>query len=647
MPAPGLSAVGSTSTAATVPAVPPGVGIVLGRPAAASRNGTGTWGSANTIAAITGAASVRSASTEREREQDREREREREREELRESHSNTPLHFPPLSSSVSSSNLHSQGQSEDSNSRVPTAVLKRSASSTTNVATLSASTSAASAPAPVVDPTPVASASTVSAATATTTTTTAATVTPVVLAAAGAVKTKPKTAKEIAREAAAEKKAAAAAVRAEKLALAAQSAAATTSADPSSTAPANSASGEGESKSSTTTTTSTAPAIAPTPKLSAKQQMLANKAEKAAKAQAAALAAQEAREAARAAKESAKAAAREHALALHNGGMSKKDLKHANSAGASATTSSASAANTNTNTSETLPPAHDSTLDLSILQQVASPVASMLESPPEYALVQGFNGLSVNSLFPVPVSSLSCSVWSNILRASNEDLSINPYGVLEVPVSELLDLMLPPVDAMLSASPCWPRPLAYYTQGMQAGGVTFSPAGKHLHQRSANDMALLPPMLQMLPSSVTQQQHQQHSQLQGREQEVTLSPAEQAALAQRRSKVTALLQAITTEAEETVAASVASVPALAPPPGVSVPAAAARGPAPGAVRSNGRTAGPAHLPPPPGVTPVVSAASTGAASAGPSAGGAAVGATNMNALRQLFPGVKMSVSTSK
>ena len=627
-PAPGLSASSSAATSSTsVPSVPPGVGVALGRPAAVSRTGTGTWGSANTIAAITGAASIRSASTERERESERERERERERDDFRESHSNTPLHFPPLSSSVSSSNLHSQAQSEETNSRVPTAVLKRSASSTTNVSNLAAA-APAPVPVPVVDPTPP----------ATTTATTAPVSTPVAPA-VGAVKTKPKTAKEIAREAAAEKKAAAAAARAEKVALAAQ-AAATASTDASSAAsapPASSANGEGESKSSTTTTA--VPAIAPTPKLSAKQQMLANKAEKAAKAQAAALAAQEAREAARAAKESAKAAAREHALALHNGGMSKKDLKNA----ANSASSSANAANS----AETLPPAHDSTLDLSILQQVASPVASMLESPPDYTLVQGFNGLSVNSLFPVPVSSLSCSVWSNILRASNEDLSINPYGVLEVPVSELLDLMLPPVDAMLSSSPCWPRPLAYYTQGMQAGGVTFSPAGKHLHQRSVNDMALLPPMLQMLPSSVTQQQHQLHSQQQQRrEPEIALSPAEQAALAQKRSKVAALLQAITTEAEEAEVASTSPIPALAPPPGVSVPSAAARGaagPVPGAVRSNGRTAGPAHLPPPPGVTPAAPATS---ASAGSSAG-AAVGATNMNALRQLFPGVKMSVSSSK
>lgn len=73
------------------------------------------------------------------------------------------------------------------------------------------------------------------------------------------------------------------------------------------------------------------------------------------------------------------------------------------------------------------------------------------------------NGFSKSAVFPVPVSSLSISVWSGILQASpNSDLKLNPYGHLFLPFSELLNLTMPPVDAV-GLSP-WPKPQSYYKQ---------------------------------------------------------------------------------------------------------------------------------------------------------------------------------------
>lgn len=91
-----------------------------------------------------------------------------------------------------------------------------------------------------------------------------------------------------------------------------------------------------------------------------------------------------------------------------------------------------------------------------------------------------FNGLSKSAVFPVPVSSLSISVWSAILESSSDDLHINPFGQLLLPFSELLDLTMPPVDAIGLAQ--WPKPQAYYQQGVRADGTCHAPAKKHSHK---------------------------------------------------------------------------------------------------------------------------------------------------------------------
>jgi hypothetical protein len=60
----------------------------------------------------------------------------------------------------------------------------------------------------------------------------------------------------------------------------------------------------------------------------------------------------------------------------------------------------------------------------------------------------GFNGLTVNAVFPVPVSSLKITVWAVVLKDHPQpNLSINPFGQVLFPFSELLNLTLPPVDA--------------------------------------------------------------------------------------------------------------------------------------------------------------------------------------------------------
>ena len=95
-----------------------------------------------------------------------------------------------------------------------------------------------------------------------------------------------------------------------------------------------------------------------------------------------------------------------------------------------------------------------------------------------------FNGLSRSAVFPVPVSSLTISVWSAILQpptnGSQGDLNINPFGQLFLPFSELLDLTLPPVDAVCLAP--WPKPHSYYKQGMENDGVAHAPVARHVHR---------------------------------------------------------------------------------------------------------------------------------------------------------------------
>lgn len=83
----------------------------------------------------------------------------------------------------------------------------------------------------------------------------------------------------------------------------------------------------------------------------------------------------------------------------------------------------------------------------------------------QQVLSASFNGLGRCAVFTVPVSSLSRnSLWSGILDVSTTtakpSLTTNPYGAMQVPVSELFDLTLPPVDAV--GMNVWPKPASYY-----------------------------------------------------------------------------------------------------------------------------------------------------------------------------------------
>lgn len=95
---------------------------------------------------------------------------------------------------------------------------------------------------------------------------------------------------------------------------------------------------------------------------------------------------------------------------------------------------------------------------LSPLQKLSSGGRS--EPTRHQVAVSAFNGLGSSTVFPVPFSSLSISVWSTILHNSNNTLEVNPYDNIAVPISELMDLTLPPVDAIGSGQ--WPKPLTYY-----------------------------------------------------------------------------------------------------------------------------------------------------------------------------------------
>lgn len=93
-----------------------------------------------------------------------------------------------------------------------------------------------------------------------------------------------------------------------------------------------------------------------------------------------------------------------------------------------------------------------------------------------------FNGLGNCAVFPVPVSSLTVSIWSNLLKSTSDDLKINPYALIALPVTELFELTIPPVDAACMS--VWPKPLSYYSQGVGVNGITHAPAGQHTYYRS-------------------------------------------------------------------------------------------------------------------------------------------------------------------
>ena len=116
----------------------------------------------------------------------------------------------------------------------------------------------------------------------------------------------------------------------------------------------------------------------------------------------------------------------------------------------------------------------------SFTDSISSDAAS---SSPVLRRDKNFNGVCNSAVFPVPVSSLSITVWSAILQPieGTSDLLINPYGHLMLPFSELLDLTIPPVDAIGYSS--WPKPHSYYRQGSLPNGSTHCVAGKHTHNR--------------------------------------------------------------------------------------------------------------------------------------------------------------------
>lgn len=119
---------------------------------------------------------------------------------------------------------------------------------------------------------------------------------------------------------------------------------------------------------------------------------------------------------------------------------------------------------------------------LSPLQRLAS--SARTEASRNQVAASAFNGLGSSTVFPVPVSSLSISVWSYILTNAGDllksfnfscvlinalfklgnTLEVNPYEKLQIPISELMDLTLPPVDAV--GTQPWPKPLAYYRKGI-------------------------------------------------------------------------------------------------------------------------------------------------------------------------------------
>ena len=82
----------------------------------------------------------------------------------------------------------------------------------------------------------------------------------------------------------------------------------------------------------------------------------------------------------------------------------------------------------------------------------------------QLVMAASFNGIGKCAVFPVPISSLAISVWASILDSSSADLTVNPFGVIRLPISELLELTLPPVDA--SCMSPWPKPLQYYSNNL-------------------------------------------------------------------------------------------------------------------------------------------------------------------------------------
>lgn len=94
----------------------------------------------------------------------------------------------------------------------------------------------------------------------------------------------------------------------------------------------------------------------------------------------------------------------------------------------------------------------------------AAPPARHIETIEVSHLQASFNGFGKCAVFPVPNSSFSVSIWTKVMQVSSNDLSVNPFASSLLPISELLELTLPPVDAI--GLPVWPRPPAHYNQAV-------------------------------------------------------------------------------------------------------------------------------------------------------------------------------------
>jgi hypothetical protein len=177
------------------------------------------------------------------------------------------------------------------------------------------------------------------------------------------------------------------------------------------------------------------------------------------------------------------------------------------------------------------------------------------EAQQQQAAASAFNGLGKCAVFPVPVSSLAASVWAAILRSSSADLDINPYGKLLLPTSELLEMTLPPVDAMCMTP--WPKPISYYRQGCGPDGQTHAPVRKHVTRPVAPQQQVLwsngegqlvsqstqpmqPPQQQLLQQQLQQQYQLQQLQLQQQQKTIPQSSNEMKLPSQQQAQQHAL-----------------------------------------------------------------------------------------------------------
>jgi len=118
-----------------------------------------------------------------------------------------------------------------------------------------------------------------------------------------------------------------------------------------------------------------------------------------------------------------------------------------------------------------------------------------------------YNGFGKCAVFPVPTSSYHLSIWHKIMHASSSDLGTNPYAAFSsLPVSDLLELTLPPVDA-IGNLPMWPRPLAYYYNGSSPNRAKASGQPSQGNSPDSNPIAnLTPQQLALLQQQMLQSQ---------------------------------------------------------------------------------------------------------------------------------------------